>query len=68
MVVIIGAASTTIGFVLAIVAWLNVYRSAFDTWRLGALGLVILAWIVLHVIDFILIQRFGVAFPNFIQF
>jgi len=65
---IIGAAATAIGFVLALVAWLAVYRGAFNTGWLGALGIVILAWIVFSVIDFILIMLFGVAFPRFIPF
>jgi hypothetical protein len=65
---VIGATATAIGFILAIVAWLAVYRGAFNTGWLGALGIVIVAWIVLHIIDFILIMLFGVAFPNFIPF
>jgi hypothetical protein len=65
---IVGAAATSIGFVLALVAWLAVYRAAFNTGWLGAFGIVIVAWIVFLVIDFVLIALFGVAFPNFIPF
>lgn len=65
---ILGAAATTIGFVLALIAWLAVYRGAFNTGWLGALGIVIVAWIVFSIIDFILIMLFGVAFPKFIPF
>ena len=65
---LLGMAAIAIGYILAIIAWLAVYRGAFNTGWLGALGIVIVAWLVLHIIDFIMIQLFGVAFPNFFPF
>ncbi len=65
---LLGGAAVAIGFVIGVVAWLAVYRGSFNTSWLGALGIVIVAWLVLHIIDFFLVQIFGVAFPNFMPF
>jgi hypothetical protein len=59
---------TNIGFILAFIAWLAIYRNAFDTGWLNALGIVIVSWLILHAIDLLLISILKVAFPNFIPF
>lgn len=64
----LGVAATALGFDFAIIAWLVVYRGAFNTGWLGALGIVIVSWLVLHVLDLCLIQIYGVSFPNFMPF
>ncbi len=65
---ILGASALVISFVLALVVWLAVYRAAFDTGWLGALGIVIVGWLVLLVMDVILTSLFGVSFPKFYPF
>ena len=65
---LLGPAATVLGFDLAIIAWLVVYRGAFNTGWLGTLGIVIVSWLVLHILDLFLIQIFGASFPNFIPF
>ncbi len=50
---------------LGVIVWLAVYRGAFKTGWLGAVGIVVLAWIILLVLDFILAHTFGVKIPDF---
>jgi hypothetical protein len=64
----LGASALAISFVLAILAWLAVYRASFNTSWLGAVGIVIVGWLVLFVVDVILTSLFGVSFPKFYPF
>jgi len=54
-----------IAFGLAFIAWLAVYRAAFKTSWLGAVGIAILAAIVIIVVNFFLVAIFGVGIPPF---
>jgi hypothetical protein len=65
---ILGTSALVIAFVLAIVGWLAVYRASFNTGWIGALGIVIVGWLVLFVVDAILTSVFGVSFPKFYPF
>jgi hypothetical protein len=65
---ILGSSALVISFILAILAWLAVYRASFDTSWLGALGIVFVGWLVLFVVDAILTSLFGVSFPKFYPF
>ena len=65
---VLGSSALAISFVLAIVAWLAVYRASFDTSWLGAIGIVVVGWLVLVVVDVILTALFGVSFPKFYPF
>jgi hypothetical protein len=64
----LGIAATILGFDLAIIVWIIVYRRIFSSGWLGALGMVIASWLLLYLLDLSLIQIFGVSFPNFIPF
>jgi hypothetical protein len=65
---IIGPSALVIAFILAMLVWLAVYRASFDTGWLGAIGIVVVAWLVFFVIDVILVTTFGVTFPKFYPF
>jgi hypothetical protein len=65
---ILGPLGLLAAFVLAIVAWLAVYRSSFDTSWAGAMGIVIVGWLVLVVADALLTSFLGVSFPSFNPF
>jgi hypothetical protein len=65
---LLGASALAISFVLAILGWLAVYRASFNTSWLGALGIVLVGWLVLFVVDAILTSLFGVSFPKFYPF
>jgi hypothetical protein len=65
---ILGYSALVVSFVLALVAWLAVYRASFDTGWFGALVIVVVGWVVLFVMDVILTSLFGVSFPKFYPF
>jgi hypothetical protein len=65
---VIGSPAGAIALVLGFFAWLGVFRGSFHTSWLRALGIVLLAWIILLVIDAILVAAFGVTFPAFYPF
>lgn len=65
---VVGPSAGVIALVLGFLAWLAVFRGSFHTSWLGAVGIVVLAWIILTVIDFILVLIFGVKFPDFFPF
>jgi hypothetical protein len=64
----LGSSALVISFALAILAWLAVYRSSFDTGWLGALGIVFVGWLVLIVADALLVAMVGVGIPKFYPF
>jgi hypothetical protein len=67
--VVIGSApADALALILGLVAWLAVYRGTFHTSWLGAIGIVVIAWLILLVLDFLLIAAFGVKFPDFFPF
>jgi hypothetical protein len=65
---LLGPSAVILGFILALIAWLAVYRASFETSWIGALGIVLVAWIVLIVLDLFLTRAFGIAFPDFFPF
>jgi len=64
------ASSTALAlsFVLALIAWVAVYAAAFNTSWLRGAAIAILSWAVLVVLDFLLINAFGVSIPKFYPF
>jgi hypothetical protein len=65
---LLGSSAAILGLILAFIVWLAVYRASFDTNWIGALGIVIVGWLILLILDFVLVQLFGVTFPDFIPF
>jgi hypothetical protein len=65
---VLGPVALILGFILALLAWLAVYRSSFKTNWFGALGIVLVAWVFLFVLDVVLGLAFGVSFPKFYPF
>ena len=65
---VIGSAAGALALVLGLVVWLAVFRAAFRTSWLGAVGIVIVAWLILLALDFILGSIFHVPFPDFFPF
>ncbi|MDG6925416.1 MAG: hypothetical protein JRN09_02565 [Nitrososphaerota archaeon] len=62
---LLGPAAVILALLLAVIAWLAVYRSVFGVGWLGALGIAILAAIVLIIINVILVALLGVQLPSF---
>jgi hypothetical protein len=65
---IIGPAGGVIALLLGFIAWLAVFKAAFHTSWLGAIAIVVIAWLILLVLDFLLVLIFGVNFPRFFPF
>lgn len=62
---VIGSDAFIVALILAIIAWLAVYKGAFEVGWFGAIGIAILAAIVLFIMNVILVALFGVALPSF---
>ncbi len=65
---VIGSSAEVLALLLGLIAWLAVFRAAFHTGWFGAVGIVILSWLILLVLDFFLVAIFGVRFPDFFPF
>ena len=62
------SAAAVLSLILALVAWVAVYSSAFNTGWWGGAAIAIVGWAVLVVLDIVLISLFGVAIPKFYPF
>jgi hypothetical protein len=65
---VVGDSAGVFALILGLIAWLAVFRAAFDTTWLGVVGIVVIAWLILLVIDVFLVAVFGVKFPDFFPF
>ncbi len=65
---LLGSSTALLALILAFIVWLAVYRASFDTSWIRALGIVIVGWLILLILDFFLVQLFGITVPNFIPF
>ena len=65
---VIGPSAVVFALIVGFLAWLAVFRGSFHTSWFGALGIVLLAWVILIVLDVILVAAFRVEFPNFYPF
>ena len=65
---VIGSPAEVFALLVGLIAWLAVFRAAFNTGWLGAIGIVFIAWLILLVLDFLLVAAFGVKFPDFFPF
>ena len=61
---VVGSAAYVIAFLLALIAWVWVYKASFKTGWLGAIAIAILAWIIFLVLSIILGILFGVVIPH----
>jgi hypothetical protein len=61
---LIGSTAFIFGYLLALIAWIWVYKTSFQTGWLRGIAIAILAWIILIVMSIILGSLFGVAYPS----
>ena len=61
---LIGSTAYIIALILALIAWIWVYKASFRTSWLGGIGIAILAWIIFVVISIIFGALFHVAVPG----
>jgi hypothetical protein len=62
---LIGPGAGVIAVILALIAWLGVYKSSFETSWLGALGIAIMSVIIVFILNVVLIALLGVTVPSF---
>src|SRR5712692_10493782 len=62
---VIGDSASIFALGLALIVWLAVYRAAFRTTWIKAIGIVLLSLVFLVVVSFLLVLAFGIAFPDF---
>jgi hypothetical protein len=65
---VIGPDASIFAILVGLLAWVAVYRAAFKTGWLGAIAIIIVAWVILIILDFILVHTFGISFPDFFPF
>jgi hypothetical protein len=61
---VIGSTAYIIALILALIAWIWVYKASFRTGWLGAVGVAILAWIIFIVISIMFGALFGIVVPG----
>jgi hypothetical protein len=60
----IGANAFVFGYILALIAWIWVYKASFQTGWIRAILIAILAWIIFIILSFIVGVLFGVSYPS----
>jgi hypothetical protein len=61
---IIGSTAFVFGYILALIAWIGVYKASFQTGWLRAILIAILAWIIFIILSAIVGTIFGVTYPS----
>jgi len=60
---IIGSVAFVFGYILALIAWVWVYKASFGTGWLKAVLIAFLAWVIFVVLSIVVGALFGVAYP-----
>lgn len=61
---LIGSSAFVFGYLLALIAWVWVYKASFDTGWFKAILIAVLAWIIFIVLSAIVGVIFGVTYPS----
>jgi hypothetical protein len=59
----IGSTALALGYILALIAWIWVFKASFQTGWLRAILIAILAWIIFIVLSIIIGALFGIVYP-----
>jgi hypothetical protein len=59
----LGASALIFGYILALIAWIWVFKASFHTGWLRAILIAILAWIIFVVLSIIIGALFGLVYP-----
>ncbi len=60
---VIGSAAFVFGYILALIAWVWVYKASFGTGWFKAVLIALLAWVIFVVLSIVVGALFGVAYP-----
>ncbi len=61
---VIGTSAFVFGYILALIAWMWVYKASFQTGWIRAILIAILAWVIFIVLSLIVGALFGVSYPS----
>lgn len=61
---VIGSGGFVVAYILALIAWIGVYKASFRTGWLAAIGIGILAWVIYIILSVLLGALFGIAYPS----
>jgi hypothetical protein len=61
---LIGSTAYIIALLLALIAWIWVYKASFKTGWLGGIAIAILAWVIFIVVSIIFGALFGIVIPG----
>ena len=59
----LGASALVFGYILALIAWIWVFKASFQTGWLRAILIAILAWVIFVVLSLIIGALFGLVYP-----
>jgi hypothetical protein len=59
----LGASALIFGYILALIAWIWVFKASFQTGWFRAILIAILAWVIFIVLSIIIGALFGLAYP-----
>jgi len=59
----IGSEALIFGYILALIAWIWVYKASFKTGWIQAILIAILAWVIFIVLSIIIGAIFGISYP-----
>jgi hypothetical protein len=59
----LGASALIFGYILALIAWIWVFKASFQTGWLRAILIAILAWVIFVVLSIIIGALFGLVYP-----
>jgi hypothetical protein len=60
---LIGSSALIFGYILALIAWIWVFKASFQTGWFRAILIAILAWVIFIVLSVIIGALFGIAYP-----
>ena len=60
---VIGSTAFVFAYILALIAWIWVFKASFRTGWLQAIAMAILAWVIFIIFSIIVGALFGVAYP-----
>jgi hypothetical protein len=60
----IGSGAYIFGYILALIAWIWVYKASFNTGWIRAIMIAVLAWVLFVVLSIIVGVLFGIAYPS----
>jgi hypothetical protein len=59
----VGSTALVFGYILALIAWIWVFKASFQTGWLRAILIAILAWVIFIVLSIIIGALFGIVYP-----